>query len=211
MRKSNRIPLPKVIEQVDPNSLRVPEDPIHKDDPLHVESIAGSIEQLDFVNPVLIGPNNEIIDGVQRVKAAIRHGCLTIPILRLDDVTANQVTAIRIALNKTQRGSRFSESALKGGISDLIGQGFDVLKLGFDAAEIDALFASTDAVTNDEIVGVESEGGVVTRCDDIFAAGPHVIACGDCPPITHSRSGLRPSMHPASAHRTQSSLPTALV
>jgi DNA modification methylase len=180
MRKSNRISLPEIIEQVDPKTLRFADNPIHKDDPLHVEKIAGSMDQFDFVDPVLVGPNNEIIDGEQRVKAAMRQGHATVPIMRLKDATPRQVTAIRIALNKIQRGSRWNETSLKNGISELIGQDFDVLKLGFDTAEIDILLASSGVEPEEGELDLADQTPATAQRDDIFTVGPHRIACGDC-------------------------------
>lgn len=180
MRKSNRISLPQTIEHVDPKTLRFAENPIHKDDPLHVEKIAGSMDQFDFVDPALVGPNNEIIDGEQRVKAAMRQGYATVPIIRLKDVTPRQVTAIRIALNKIQRGSRWNETSLKNGISELIGQGFDVLKLGFDTAEIDILLASSGIAPEEGELDLADQTPAAAQRGDIFSVGSHRIACGDC-------------------------------
>lgn len=178
MRKSNRITLPKTIEQVDPNTLVLPDDLIHRDDAMHVEKIAGSIEQLDFVDPPLIGPNSEVIDGVQRVKAAIRAGCSTIPIVRLNDATAHQVKAIRVALNKTQKGARWNEPVLKSTIDELIGQGFNIRNLGWDAPEIDQMFASPTTDADDTPAELLRQDPVISRPGDLFEIGEHDIACG---------------------------------
>ncbi len=180
MSKSNRISLPETIEQVDPKTLRFADSPIHKHDPLHVEKITGSTEQFGFVDPVLVGPNNEIIDGEQRVKAAMREGYPTVPIIRLKDATSHQVIAIRIALNKIQRGSRWDETSLTNKLSELIGQGFDVLKLGFDAAEIDILLPSLTIVPDEGSLDPADQIPTTAHSGDIFTVGSHSIACGDC-------------------------------
>ena len=180
MRKSNRITLSETIEHVDPKTLRFADNPIHKDDPLHIEKIAGSMDQFDFVDPVLVGPNNEIIDGEQRGKAAMRQGYATVPIIRLKDATPQQVIAVRVALNKIQRGSRWNEASLKTGISELIGQGFDVLKLGFDTAEIDLMLASSNTILDEAKHDAADQAPVIARSGDVFAVGSHRIACGDC-------------------------------
>lgn len=180
MRKSNRISLPETIEQIDPKTLRFADNPIHKNDPLHVEKIAGSMEQFNFLVPALVGPNNEIIDGEQRVKAAMRQGHTTVPVLRLKDTTPHQINAIRIALNQIQRGSRWNEASLRSGISELIGQGFDVLKLGFDAAEIDILLAAAGIAPEESSLEPIDQTSVTARRDDVFTVGSHRIACGDC-------------------------------
>lgn len=186
MRKSNRIALPHVIERAHPNTLRPPEMPIHKDNPIHVDRISHSIEALDFVDPILVGPNNEIIDGVRRWKAALKYDLSEIPFIRLDDVTPAQVKALRLALNKLQMSGGWDGTALSQSISDLLGQGFDVMKLGFDPAEIDAI-VSPKLIGEGELPEEPDAAVVTARKGDIFSVGQHLIGCGDCCDATFVR------------------------
>jgi DNA modification methylase len=180
MRKSNRSLLSNIIEFVDPATLQMPADLIHKVNALHIEKVSDSIESLDFLDPVLVGSGNEIIDGVSRAKAAIRQGLSVIPILRLPDATPNEMKAIRIALNKLPKVARWNETTLRTQVSDLIGQGFDVLKLGFDAGELDKLLAPLEVVAEApvQVAGPDEPCSVIVG--DAFTMGPQSIACGDC-------------------------------
>lgn len=178
MRKSNRSLLANVIEFVDPASLTIPTEQIHQDDPLHIEKISDSIENVDFVDPILLGPDGEIVDGVGRVKAAKRKGLTEIPALRVLNASPSEIKAMRIALNKLPKGARWNEDMLRSNVSDLIGQGFDVLKLGFDAAELDAILTPLE-VAIDASLPETSEHTPNLVHGDGFAVGGHGIYFGD--------------------------------
>jgi DNA modification methylase len=180
MRKSNRSLLSNIIEFVDPTTLQMPADLIHKEDALHIEKVSDSIESLDFLDPVLVGPGNEIIDGVSRVKAAMRQGLSGIPTLRLPDATPNEMKAIRIALNKLPKGAHWNQTTLRTNINDLMGQGFDVLKLGFDAGELDKLLAPLEVAAEASVQVTGQDEACTVIVGDAFTMGPHSIACGDC-------------------------------
>lgn len=179
MRKSNRSLLSNVIEFVDPSSLTIPTDLIHKDDPLHVEKISDSIDSVDFVDPILLGPDGEIVDGVGRVQAAKRRGLSQIPALRVLDASPSELKAMRIALNKLPKGARWNEDTLRSNISDLIGQGFDVLKLGFDAAELDVLLAPMEIAVDASLLEMAQETPSLVQVGDAFAVGSHRVDCLD--------------------------------
>src|SRR5665213_1937001 len=61
------------------DSLVVPARNVRKIDPAHILEVVASISELGFRNPVLIDPNNNVIDGVARVEAARLIGLTHIP------------------------------------------------------------------------------------------------------------------------------------
>jgi len=71
-----------------------------KHDPSQVGSIAASIKEFGFNNPVLIDKDNGIIAGHGRVLAAQKLGLESVPCLRLSHLTDNQKRAYILADNR---------------------------------------------------------------------------------------------------------------
>lgn len=65
-----------------------------------VDSVAESIKQFGFQQPIVVDKNNVIVVGHTRYKAAQKLGLKTVPCVRADDLTKEQVKAYRIADNK---------------------------------------------------------------------------------------------------------------
>lgn len=76
-----------------------PNNPRKNDDA--VEVVAKSIQEFGFKVPIVVDADNTIITGHTRYKAADKLGMETIPIIRADDLTPEQVRAFRIIDNKT--------------------------------------------------------------------------------------------------------------
>lgn len=180
MGKSNRPTLSKIIEDIDPNDLVLPKTPIHKHKPSHIEKLKGSYAEIDFVDPVLIGPNNEVIDGVQRVQAARIAELATVKVIRIPEASPTQVKAIRLTLNKLQKGSVLDEEVIRDSITELLGSGYNVLNLGFEGAEIDALLKPPGSSSLNDIPPAPDEKTCVTREGDAWGLGKHRILCGNC-------------------------------
>lgn len=66
-----------------------------------VESVANSIKEFGFINPVIIDSNNVIIAGHTRYKACSKLGITQIPVIVASDLTPEQIRAFRLADNKT--------------------------------------------------------------------------------------------------------------
>jgi len=66
-----------------------------------VDLVAQSIQKYGFKNPVIVDKNNVIVAGHTRLKAALKLGMETIPVIMADDLTEEQVKAFRLADNKT--------------------------------------------------------------------------------------------------------------
>ena len=70
----------------------------------HIRQIADSFETFEFLNPVLIDANNNIVAGVGRVEAADLLGWQAVPTLLITDLTKAQLRAYRIADNRLEFG-----------------------------------------------------------------------------------------------------------
>jgi len=138
-----------------------------------------SLERFDFVLPIVINADNEIIAGHAVWAAARELGRATIPCTSIDGILPGEQEALAIALNRLGETGEWDLGALKLTIQDQIDLGEDVVCLGFDPAAIDLLLQEEDEADGDsdrlpplERVAV-SEPGYVWRC------GPHLVGCGD--------------------------------
>lgn len=66
-----------------------------------VEAVAASIREFGFKVPIIVDRENVIVAGHTRLKAAELLGLETVPVIRADDLTEEQVNAFRLADNKT--------------------------------------------------------------------------------------------------------------
>lgn len=72
-----------------------------KHDQTQIDNVAESIRQYGFVQPIVIDKNNEVVIGHCRLLAAEQLNLETVPCVRVDDLTDEQVKALRIVDNKS--------------------------------------------------------------------------------------------------------------
>ncbi len=71
-----------------------------KHDTKQISRVAESIKQFGFVQPIVISKNNEIVIGHCRYEAAKILGLKEVPIIRVENLTDEEVKALRLADNK---------------------------------------------------------------------------------------------------------------
>lgn len=128
---------------------------IHDDK--QVEKIAASIKEFGWTQPIVVDQNGVIIAGHGRRLAAIKLGMKQVPVLRRDDLTEEQVRALRLADNRVAI-SDLDSTLLAQELADLE---FD-LSAFFDKKELDFLEAdlgeyNTDAFVEDIEVEVQKQ------------------------------------------------------
>lgn len=138
-----------------------------------VDKVASSIKNFGFKNPILIDKDNEIIAGHTRLKAAKKLGLKEVPVIRVEDLTDNQIKAFRIADNKT---SEFAEWDME--LLEIELEGLDDLFTGFDTAEFDDIMGIDREVEEDDFDEEPPEEPISKR-GDIWLLGKHRLMCGD--------------------------------
>ena len=78
-----------------------------------VDAVAQSIQEFGFRSPILVDENNEIIAGHTRLLASKQLGIEEVPTIVVSDLTEEQITAYRIADNKTNELSQWDDTKLK--------------------------------------------------------------------------------------------------
>lgn len=98
-----------------------------------VNAVAESIQEFGFKNPILIDKNNVIIAGHTRRLASLKLGLERVPCVVVDDLTPQQIKALRLADNKTNELAEWDISELNFELSDLLD--FDMERFGFGDEE----------------------------------------------------------------------------
>ena len=141
-----------------------------KHDKTQIANVAESIKQYGFVQPVVIDRDGVIVIGHCRALAAKKLGMETVPCVCVDDLTPEQVNALRLVDNKSNE-SAWDMDLLAEELPELDLSAFD-----FDWGIPDDL---TEEVVEDEAPEVDELSDPITKTGDIWQLGRHRLMCGD--------------------------------
>jgi len=145
-----------------------------------IEAVAASIRTFGFRIPVIIDRDCVLVCGHTRVRAARTLGMTRVPCIRADDLTPDQVKALRIADNKVASLTSWDMELLPIELADLKGVDFDLAVLGFSADDLAAIMApaGNEGLTDpDDVPGPPDAATTVPG--DIWVLGNHRLMCGD--------------------------------
>jgi DNA modification methylase len=152
--------------------------------PKQVRQLARAIEELGFINPVLIDADNRILAGHGRVAAAKLLGLRSVPCLRVENMTPAQKRAYVLADNKLALNASWDEQVLAEELQELISMDaeFDIELTGFSIPEIDGLIEGLSPEeagdpVDDELPEIP-EGPPVSCAGDLWILGDHLVLCG---------------------------------
>lgn len=112
-----------------------------------VDKVALSISAFGFKVPIVIDANNVIVTGHTRLKAAKKLGIKTVPCIKADDLTDEQIKAFRLADNKVSEFSEWDEEKL---MKELEALGdIDMSLYGFEFPDEDEGDGDDDTYTHD--------------------------------------------------------------
>jgi DNA modification methylase len=173
-------------EYVSPQALALdPDNPrVHSERQLH--QIAGSIEAFGFNVPILINATGRVIAGHGRVQAARSLGIPSIPAIRLEHLTSQQLRAFAIADNKLTENAQWNEQLLAEQLKMLSEAEIDFTleAIGFETAEVDLLIeglgAPKDGPNDPADQFGEAESAIlITKPGDLWGLGRHRVICAD--------------------------------
>jgi DNA modification methylase len=149
-----------------------------------IASIAASIREFGFNNPILVDGQRGVIAGHGRILAARKLEMAQVPVIELAHLTETQKRAFILAENKLAERAGWDDELLSLELADLEAAGFDLELTGFDEGEIESLLAKADdavAACDDEAAEdiPEPPAQPVSRTGDIWHLGPHRLICGD--------------------------------
>lgn len=147
-----------------------------------INQIAQSMRSFGWTVPILIDADDQIIAGHGRLEAARQLGLANVPIIRIDDLSPDQVRALRIGDNRLAENASWDFDLLKVELEELIAVApdFEVTDIGFDMGEIDAILTAPDELARPEtIADKDLEGPPIAQSGDLFGCGQHRLLCGD--------------------------------
>ena len=149
----------------------------------HVKQLAKSIDAFGFNCPVLVDKDQRVIAGHGRLLAVTHLGWSEVPVIRLEHLTPEQVSAYRIADNRLTDCSTWDERLLAEQLKALSEAelDFDIEAIGFEMPEIDLRIQGLGDLDDEPEAEDQpsSDGAVVSRLGDVWQLGPHRIVCGD--------------------------------
>ena len=138
-----------------------------------VDAVANSIKAFGFRNPILIDSNNVIIAGHTRLLAAKKLGLKEVPCIMIDDLSDDEVKALRLADNKTAEIAKWDMGKLAVEIKNI---NMDMLQFGFD----DLLDKLNEEPKDDDFnEDEEIPENPYSIKGDVYVLGEHRVMCGD--------------------------------
>ena len=163
------------IFDIDINQIKPYEKNAKKHPAEQIGRIANSIREFGFRQPLVIDKDDVLVIGHGRLAAAKRLGYESVPCVRADDLTEEQIKALRLADNKTNE-SDWDIDFLNIELDDITD--IDMSQFGFDL--------EIDETPDPEIIEDEVPEDAESRCKlgDVWQLGDHRLICGDCTDIT---------------------------
>lgn len=141
-----------------------------KHDKTQIANVAESIKRFGFAQPLVVDKDNVLIIGHCRLLAAKQLKLREVPVVRMDDLTEDQVRELRLLDNKLNE-SDWDMELVAEEIGDLDFDGFDI-DWGIASDEIEEV-----TVVEDEPPEVPEEPK--SKLGDIYQLGDHLLICGD--------------------------------
>lgn len=141
-----------------------------KHDQTQIDNVAESIRQYGFVQPIVADRDGVIVIGHCRALGAKKLGLKEVPCVCVDDLTEEQVNALRLVDNKSNE-SDWDFDLLADELPELDLSAFD-----FDWGLPDD---QTEEVVEDDVPEVDEKSEPITKLGDIWQLGRHRLMCGD--------------------------------
>lgn len=145
-----------------------------KHDKKQIANVAESIRQYGFVQPIVVDRDDVIIIGHCRALAAKKLGMDEVPCVSMDDLTPEQVNALRLVDNKSNESDWDF---------DLLAEelpGLDLSAFDFDWGLRDELNHSVIEDDYDPVLPAEPK----SKIGDVYQLGNHRLMCGDSTSLT---------------------------
>lgn len=159
-----------------------------------VKSVANSIKQFGFKQPIVVDKDNIIIVGHTRLKAAKRLKLKEVPVIVADDLNDDQVRMYRLADNRVGELADWDSDALMAELDKLNDSGLDFGDFGFngeffeeEGIELDNPTSSGDEVQEDEF-DEEPVENPKSKLGDIYQLGRHRLMVGDSTNVEHVKA-----------------------
>ncbi len=148
--------------------------------------LAESIRTFGFTSPLVIDEASNILAGHGRCLAARRLGMREIPVIRMMGLSPTEKIALALSENRLTEQAEWNTDNLASNLKILVDTpdlSFDLGLTGFSTVEMDNILygekpkKKDDAADNIPTIAENQEA--VSRHDDLWQCGPHLVWCGD--------------------------------
>ena len=162
-----------------------------KHDKTQINNVAESIKQYGFVQPVVVDRAGVIVIGHCRVLAAKKLGMKEVPCVCVDDLTPEQVNALRLVDNKSNESDWDFDL-----LADEL-PGLDLSAFDFDWGLRDELDTSVVEDNYDPVLPAEPK----SKLGDVYQLGDHRLMCGDSTSLADVQKLVGGGTNGFAAHR----------
>ena len=167
------------IEIADINSIKPYENNPRKLSDKAIETVAMSLKEYGFRQPIVVDKDRIIVVGHTRFRASKKLGFKEVPITIADNLTTEQINAYRIADNRTSEESEWDSELLKMELKELDLKDFNLELTGFNEDQLNSmLFEEKEGLTDEDAVP-ELPEEPISKLGDIWKLGNHRVMCGD--------------------------------
>ncbi len=158
-----------------------PQNPNHHPED-QIERLAEIIRGTGWRAPITVSTlSGLIVKGHGRLAAAKKAGFSEVPVELQHYDTPEQEKADLIADNRIAELADLNQDDLKNLLSELESANYDMAMTGYNSDEIDAMFADSMDLQEDEDFDIDAELSkpAFSRDGDIWTLGRHRLICGD--------------------------------
>lgn len=185
------------LEHLAVDDLKVTRNRVRNHGVEQLRAIRQSISALGFCAPILVGNENEVIDGEARLAAARELGLRDVPCIRVSHLNGSERRALRLAINRLGERAEWDLSALRIEFEELIELEIPTIITGFSGEEIDQIIVldETDQAVEKGKLEPEEGAQAIAKLGDVFQLGPHRLICGDAtdPAVIAKLMGTQPA------------------
>jgi len=148
----------------------------------NIHKLEKAISKYGQVMPILLDSANHIVDGEAVLQAMKILGFSEINIIRVADLSEEDIKIIRLMLNRLQEGGEWNEENLALEFESLSTLDIDLSITGFDAVEIDYHLNILADPTPDEAADqlpLLSEVQERVSLNQVWKCGDHYLICAD--------------------------------
>lgn len=174
------------LQMIDIASIIARNKSLRKHSQKQLQKLINAIKKFGFTNPILIDKKLKIIAGELRLLAAKKLGFCQIPVIILEDLTDEEVEAIRILDNRIAEDSEWNYANLQEAIENLGKFDISFEDLGFETVDYDKIFLNNDSEES-EVKNSEQEtadwldANIPKRANlwDLWRLGDNFILCAN--------------------------------
>jgi DNA modification methylase len=144
-----------------------------------IASVASSIREYGFRQPLVVDAEGVIIAGHTRLLAAQHLGLEKVPVHIARDLSPAQVRAYRLADNRSADETSWDYDLLPLELAELGDLGYDLALTGFGDEELQAILSTETVGLCDPDEVPEPPQVAITKPGDIWLLGKHRLLCGD--------------------------------